>query len=215
MMATSRWSLALGALLAAGCLLSAIGQNATPRLSDERVVMTTDFGDIELAFYPEIAPITVAHILKLFQLGGYNTNHIFRVHEGFVLQVADVSFGRIVPLSAPLEEEEAKNVPLEISPDVRHVPGILSMARQDDPNSGKSSFSMLLGEAAHLDGQYTIFGEVTQGFDAMRAIEGLNYTETGIFRIPTQRVGIHSTYWYTTDGRCGVGPNAANADDNN
>jgi len=50
-------------------------------------------------------------------------------------------------------------VPLEVQPGVKHTEGVLSMGRFDDPNSGKSSFSILLGAAPHLDNQYTIFGK--------------------------------------------------------
>ncbi len=53
------------------------------------------------------------------------------------------------------------SVPLEVLPTVKHDKrGILSMARHDDPGSGKSSFSILLGPAPHLDMQYTVFGHV-------------------------------------------------------
>lgn len=43
------------------------------------VVMQTNYGDIEFGFYPSVAPKTVDHIFKLVRLGGYNTNHFFRV----------------------------------------------------------------------------------------------------------------------------------------
>ena len=59
---------------------------ALPALSDERLVLQTTLGDIELAFYPEVAPVTVKHILELGRLGAYNTNHFFRVDKGFVAQ---------------------------------------------------------------------------------------------------------------------------------
>ena len=49
-------------------------------------------------------------------------------------------------------------MPLEVRADVKHTLGVLSMGRFDDPNSGTSSFSILLGDAPHLDMQYTIFG---------------------------------------------------------
>lgn len=51
-----------------------------------------------------------------------------------------------------------KKVPLEVRPDTKHHLGVLSMGRYEDPNSGTSSFSILLGDAPHLDMQYTIFG---------------------------------------------------------
>lgn len=185
------------------CLRPLMGE---PALSEERVVMTTDFGDIELGFYPEIAPVTVAHILKLFQLGAYNTNHIFRVHKGFVLQVASISNGRLASMNTIMKKEEAKTMPLEVSVEVRHVRGVISMARHEAVDSGTSSFSMLLGKADHLNMEFTIFGRVIRGFDAIDEISELDYTESGIFRIPNQRVGIHSTYWYSVDGTCRFNP---------
>ena len=93
---------------------------AGPRLSDERFVFQTDFGDIEMALYPDVrasenihlrshaespaglpvqvAPVTTAHMLKLIKLGGFNGNHFFRVDKGFVAQTADVLGGRPAPL---------------------------------------------------------------------------------------------------------------------
>ena len=49
-----------------------------PRMSDERIVFETDYGAIEFGLYPDVAPATAKHILKLAKLGGYNTNHFFR-----------------------------------------------------------------------------------------------------------------------------------------
>jgi cyclophilin family peptidyl-prolyl cis-trans isomerase len=143
-------------LLLFGCVaarpLSDGASGSAPRLSDERLVLQTTFGDLELAFYPDVAPKTVEHILKLGRLGAYNSNHFFRVDKGFVAQVADVVGGRSAPLSRLQREEGSKSVPGEFS-DVKHVRGTLSMGRYDDPNSATSSFSILLGPAPHLDHQ--------------------------------------------------------------
>ena len=72
--------------LAALLLVLATRCAAMPALSDERLVLQTTLGDIELAFYPEVAPVTVKHIIELGRLGAYNTNHFFRVDKGFVAQ---------------------------------------------------------------------------------------------------------------------------------
>ena len=70
-----------------------------PLLGEERVVMQVQFGsppsygELVLGFYPTVAPVTVAHILKLVRMGGYNTNEIFRVDKGFVAQVQGVAIG--------------------------------------------------------------------------------------------------------------------------
>ena len=65
-------------------------------------------------------------------------------------------------LSSECKEEAEKNVPAEFT-SIRHERGILSMGRMSDPDSGGSSFSMVLGDARHLDNQYTVFGRVLEG----------------------------------------------------
>jgi len=123
-------------------------------LGPERVVMDVEgYGSITLGFYPNAAPVTVAHMLKLFKMGCFDTNHIFRIDKGFVAQVQSVDATSVqTPLSPACVAESSKTVPGEFT-NVRHVRGTLSMGRMEDPNSGGSSFSMLLGRAAHLDNQ--------------------------------------------------------------
>lgn len=106
----------------------------------------------------QVAPITVPHVVSLLRSGCYNSNQFFRVDKGFVAQVSDVVSGRLTPLSPRQREEAERSVPLEAVQGVRHHAGTLSMARHADRNSGKSSFSVLLGDAPHLDMQYTVFG---------------------------------------------------------
>ncbi|KAH8495050.1 hypothetical protein H0E87_018291 [Populus deltoides] len=131
--------------------LVAASSSQDPHLSSARVVFQTNYGDIEFGFFPSVAPQTVDHIFKLVRLGCYNTNHFFRVDKGFVAQVADVVGGRSAPMNEEQIKEAKKTVVGEFS-DVKHVRGILSMGRFEDPNSAQSSFSMLLGNAPHLDG---------------------------------------------------------------
>ncbi|XP_059278307.1 peptidyl-prolyl cis-trans isomerase CYP23 [Lycium ferocissimum] len=169
-----------------------------PEFGSTRVVFQTNYGDIEFGFYPSVAPKTVEHIFKLVRLGGYNTNHIFRVDKGFVAQVADVASGRSAPMNEEQKAEAGKTVVGEFS-EVKHVRGILSMGRYEDPDSGGSSFSMLLGDAPHLDGKYAIFGKVTKGDETLRKLEQLPTRREGIFVMPTERITIHSTYYYDTN----------------
>ncbi|KAM7269767.1 hypothetical protein ACFE04_025264 [Oxalis oulophora] len=164
-------------------LISVSNSNAIeedPQLSSARVVFQTNYGDIEFGFYPSVAPITVDHIFKLVRLGCYNTNHFFRVDKGFVAQVADVVNGRSAPWNDYQSREARKTIVGEFS-DVKHVRGILSMGRHADPNSGGSSFSILLGNAPHLDRQYAIFGKVTKGDETLQKLEQLPTRREGIF----------------------------------
>lgn len=73
-------------------------------------------------------------------------------------QIADVVYGRLVPLSPMQKRATEATIPLEVTPDVIHEEGTLSIGRHADPNSGGSSFSILYGRQQHLDMQYTIFG---------------------------------------------------------
>ncbi|RZR78129.1 hypothetical protein BHM03_00003378, partial [Ensete ventricosum] len=76
-------------------------------------------------------------------------------------------------------------------------------SRYSDPDSASSSFSVLLGDAPHLDGQYAIFGRVTKGDDTLRKLEELPTRREGIFVMPTERITIFSTYYYdTTAEKC-------------
>ncbi|CAL9185324.1 unnamed protein product, partial [Musa hybrid cultivar] len=166
-------------------------------LGTARVVFQTAYGDIEFGFFPHVAPKTVKHIFKLVRLGCYNTNHFFRVDKGFVAQVADVVGGRTSPMNEEQRLEAEKTVVGEFS-SVKHVRGILSMGRYSDPDSASSSFSILLGDAPHLDGQYAIFGRVTKGDDTLKKLEELPTRREGIFVMPTERITIFSTYYYDT-----------------
>ncbi|KAB2041358.1 hypothetical protein ES319_D02G142800v1 [Gossypium barbadense] len=169
-----------------------------PQLSSPRVVFQTNYGDIEFGFYPSVAPKTVDHIFKLVRLGCYNTNHFFRVDRGFVAQVADVASGRSAPMNEEQIKEAEKTIVGEFS-DVKHVRGILSMGRYSDPDSAQSSFSILLGDAPHLDGQYAIFGKVTKGDETLRKLEELPTHREGIFVMPVERITILSSYYYDTE----------------
>ncbi|GJN04827.1 hypothetical protein PR202_ga22402 [Eleusine coracana subsp. coracana] len=92
----------------------------------------------------------------------------FQVDKGFVAQVAAVVGGRTAPMNEEQKKEAEKTVVGEFS-SVKHVRGILSMGRYSDPDSASSSFSILLGDAPHLDGQ------------------------------PIERIEILSTYYYDID----------------
>jgi len=177
-----------------------IDEHDDPLLGRERAVMTTEYGEIVLGFYPTVAPKTVAHIIRLFRMGGYDTNHVFRVDKGFVAQVQGVDGGRRATMSKALRREAKKNVPDEFSgtptstfPDLKHVRGMLSMGKFEEPGSGTSSFSMLLGKAPSLDGKYTIFGRVVSGDQVLSRMEALETKREGIFVMPKERIEVLST----------------------
>jgi cyclophilin family peptidyl-prolyl cis-trans isomerase len=158
-------------ILAAVCLslsLPAAAVAQEPRLSDDRVVMETISGDVVIALYPDVAPEHAKQILNLVRLGCYDHTHFDHVEPGFILQLADVS-RREEPFALTEAQRGAiRPVKAEFSQTLKHRRGVLSMARAaGQPDSATTSFSILLGDAPHLDGQYTIFGEVVYGMDVV------------------------------------------------
>ena len=142
--------------------------HAEPRLADERILLHTNYGDMVLVLYPDVAPKHVAQVLKLTKLGLYDGFNIHRIAKGFVVQISN-EFDRLTPITAE-QRAAIHKIPAEFS-DLLHTRGIVSMARFDDPNSAEVSFSILLGNAPHLDKQYTILGRLDQGMDTLEALE--------------------------------------------
>lgn len=152
-------------LLLALVLSFELTSTESPPTGSERVVFRTTAGDIVVALYPQIAPQHAAQMLELARLGAYDTVDFFRVVPGFIVQTSEVEYRRL-PLTAA-QQKAIRSLPLELSR-FAHRRGMLSMARQeDDPDSARTSFSILLGDAPHLDGSYTVFGHVEGGLDVL------------------------------------------------
>ncbi len=121
-----------------------------------------------LALYPDIAPQHVAQILRLVRIGVYDTIGVYRVDPSFLVQLFDAR-NRQIPLTS---EQDAAIQPLkaELS-SLHHRRGTLSMAHYEGKlDSAETSFSILLVDAPHLDGRYTIFGHLEKGYEVLDAI---------------------------------------------
>jgi len=157
-------------------------------LAGYHAVLDTSAGPITLEFLTEKAPNTVRQFMRLAAAGVYNGMAFHRVAPGFVIQT-----GSIGSRSAPLTEKQqalAHPVPPEFN-DTKHVKGIVSMARGDDPNSATTSFFICTGVSSALDGQYTAFARVVDGMAAVEAIEASPRNgETPIARIDLKTVRI-------------------------
>jgi cyclophilin family peptidyl-prolyl cis-trans isomerase len=146
-------------------------KTATPAMMEQgvEVTFTTSDGPIAATLWPKLAPQHVEQVLKLIRAGVYDGSVIFRIEKNFVIQFGG-TYERPAPLTA-VQQAFVKTIPAEFS-DVKHERGILSMARQDDPNSADTSFSILLGPAPHLDGKYTVFGKMhPESDDTLKKIE--------------------------------------------
>jgi cyclophilin family peptidyl-prolyl cis-trans isomerase len=160
---------------------------ASPDKAAPRVIFHTVAGDLVFALYPTVAPRTVEQFLTLTRAGVYDTGHFWRLEPGFVLQTG-VAADRVVPLTA-LQRALIHKLPREYGTGVRHTRGVLSLARPDDnPDGGETSFSIVLGNAPHLDGKYTIFGELESGADVLALLERVPVRNGR----PISRLGIDS-----------------------
>ena len=133
------------------------------------VLLRTSLGDITLEMNPDLAPEHVRNFLKLVQSGWYDHTAFHRIIPGFVIQ-GGIGSTRGGDKSHPADKWVHK-LKGEFSRTALHVRGVLSMARASDPDSADTSFFIVLGPATHLDGKYTIFGKVVDGFDTIEQIE--------------------------------------------
>jgi cyclophilin family peptidyl-prolyl cis-trans isomerase len=136
-------------------------------LAAYRATLETSRGAIELEFLAERAPETVRNFLQLASAGVYDGVRIHRVVPGFVIQTGALAY-RETPLT-PAQQTLVHNLQPEFS-DVPNVPGVVSMARGDDPASASTSFFICIGECRALDGKYTVFARVARGMDVVNAI---------------------------------------------
>jgi cyclophilin family peptidyl-prolyl cis-trans isomerase len=147
----------------------------------------TSAGEIDIRFFPEVAPNHVRNFVDLSERGFYNGTKFHRVIPGFVIQGGDPN-----SVSGPPDTwgtgNSGKYVNLEPS-SIHHGRGIVSMARSGDPNSASSQFFICVADATSLDGKYSVFGQVTKGMDVVDAIVA---SPTGENNRPTNPVTIES-----------------------
>ncbi len=151
------------------------------------VLLMTSLGPITLALDPELAPEHARNFLKLVQAGWYDHTAFHRIVSGFVVQ-GGMGATRVVngEPKSHYADQWVHNLKGEFSPVRKHIRGVLSMARAEDPNSAITSFFLMLAPAGHLDGKYTIFGKMVDGFDTLDKIEKALRREDG--QTPVERI---------------------------
>jgi peptidyl-prolyl cis-trans isomerase B (cyclophilin B) len=133
------------------------------------VLLRTTLGDITVALEPDLAPEHVRAFLKLVQTGWYDHTPFHRIVPGFVIQ-GGMGAGR-PNNQTHYADKWVRTLKGEFSQTRKHIRGVLSMARAEDPNSALTSFFIVLAPAPNLDGRYSIFGKVVDGFEVLDAIE--------------------------------------------
>lgn len=163
---------------------------AVDELSRYRAVIETSMGNITVEFFPDRAPTHVRAFLRMASAGVYDGTAIHRVARGFVVQGGFLPTRR-EPLE-PTQQAYVRQLPPEFNP-TPHDRGILSMARGNDPGSATSSFFIVLARTQALDNQYTVFGRVVDGLDALGRIEAAPVNgEAPVTRIDVTRVRVLS-----------------------
>lgn len=152
--------LLVAAFAATAVFAAEAGKPETGRIA----VVQTSKGTIKFALYEKDAPITTKNFIELASRKFYDGLTFHRVEPGFVIQGGD-------PKGDGTGGSE-KKIKLETSPKLKHdAAGVVAMARTQDPNSASCQFYITLAAAPFLDGQYAVFGRVTEGLDVVKKIE--------------------------------------------
>ncbi len=167
---------------------------STPAPAAEHAVLKTSYGEMTIAFWPDVAPKTVENFKKLARSGFYDGTAFHRIIKGFMIQGG-----------CPNTRGGGSGVPGTGGPGYQikaefnsksHVRGVISMARSAHPDSAGSQFFICHGAAKFLDRQYTAFGELVAGDDVLERIAGVPTKGSGgekstpIERVALERVKI-------------------------
>jgi peptidylprolyl isomerase len=132
------------------------------RADDDTMVLELKDGKVVIQLEPNLAPQTVAHIKALVAKGFYDNTPIHRVIPGFMAQMGDPT-GTGTGGSGRTVKAEFTDTPFQR--------GTVGLARSSDPDSGDSQFFICFAPADFLNGQYTVFGQVTSGMDVVDKIK--------------------------------------------
>jgi len=130
--------------------------------TDETLVLETTQGRVAIAMRPDLAPQHVARIKELVREGFYDGVAFHRVIDGFMAQTGCPQGTGTGGSGRKLKAEFSKE---------SHVRGTVSMARAQSPDSGDSQFFICFGDAPWLNGQYTVWGKVTEGMENIDKIK--------------------------------------------
>ncbi len=133
-----------------------------PNLENQVIIQLKD-GPVVIELYPNKAPNHVARIKELAKRGFYNGVTFHRVIDGFMAQTGD-------PTGTGSGGSDLADLKAEFN-DIKHVKGVVSMARTANVDGANSQFFIMLADSPHLDGQYTAFGRVISGMEFVDKIK--------------------------------------------
>ena len=166
-------NLVLSAAFAMAFAAPAFAQDAKP---EDTLVMQTKGGDVRIALDVENAPNHAERLKTLANQGFYDGLKFHRVIPGFMAQTGDPRGDGTGGSELPDLGAEFHDAPFER--------GTVGMARSGNPNSANSQFFIMFDRAAHLDGQYTVVGEVVEGMEAVDALKKGSIAANGAVEDP-------------------------------
>ncbi|CAI3923620.1 Peptidyl-prolyl cis-trans isomerase (rotamase) -cyclophilin family (PpiB) (PDB:4DGD) [Commensalibacter communis] len=126
--------------------------------------MELKHGVVKIKLRPDLAPLAAERLLTLSQQGFYDDTPFHRVIEGFMAQGGD-------PSGTGTKGSDLPDLKAEFTKAESFHRGMIGMARTMDPNSANSQFFIMFDNAPHLDGQYTIVGQVIEGMEFVDQIK--------------------------------------------
>jgi len=162
------------------------------------VTLVTDFGNMTLELYRDVAPAHADSFLARTKEGFYDNTTFFRIIDDFMIQGGDPTGTGRGKVSYYLKAELS---------DLQHQDGTLAMARSRDLNSASTQFYICLArnrQTASLDGQYTVFGQLIRGYDVLHAIGAVevkpNPQRGGEPSEPVEEVFLRTAYQSDAEG---------------
>ncbi|MEX0953590.1 MAG: peptidylprolyl isomerase [Rhizobiaceae bacterium] len=150
-------------------------------------------GEVRIALRPDLAPQHVEQIKALVREGAYDNVAFHRVIDGFMAQTGDVQFGDMTDgfdaRRAGTGGSARGNIPAEFSNEP-YVRGTVGMARSQDPDSANSQFFIMFGEAASLNGAYSVVGNVESGMEFVDNIKKGSQAANGAVREPDRMLEV-------------------------
>lgn len=158
----------------------------------EHAIIKTAYGEMTIAFWPDVAPKTVENFKKLARSGFYDGTAFHRIIKGFMIQ-GGCPNTKAGETGMPGTGGPGWKVKAEFNKKP-HVRGVISMARSSDPDSAGSQFFLCHGNASFLDGKYTAFGELIKGDDVLEKIANVptSHGGGGEKSTPIDRVEVES-----------------------
>ena len=143
--------------------------NTDIKANETKMILELEHGKVEIELYSDVAPNHVKRIQTLKKNKEYDGVVFHRVIDGFMAQTGDVEFGnstndKFNMSRAGTGGSNLPDIPAEFS-DANHGRGAVSMARAQNPNSANSQFFIVFNDASFLDGQYTVWAQVTEGME--------------------------------------------------